>query len=396
MKALSIRFKIRLLLFLLVFILACNMPIAELVDNPLIEPSTEEENQEILQINTEIDRNFEGSQTYHVNPLPGANNSTDCKPGYEFGDRWTDNSIMRFTTEDEWDRSQIQIEANRNDKFTYQIVVKEKPNVFCRLNEQNLVECVYLDTDGYTVRVFNDPPYNNSFVSYVLDDPKTCYTMIFEEFEQPQQLPPDTDSKDFIFNTPPDVVKISLWGPIPPMAVTSNKTGQTYPNGGHEALWDFQPKHVENWDIFLRLNTNEESVTGNFSGDAIYHEEDPLYVIDGKAIIIGALLDPMYTSQQEGEIITVSIPIRMDFEGSVHEPNQFAASGSVIDYLVYHDVDFDIRVVGTLKIILSNKETYRVEIEVNDCDNSKFSSTLQGAQLTKCSVLLVWDNLPLK
>ena len=168
--------KIAILLSLLVFILACNMPIAEIVENPLNEPTTEEEDQEIQQINTEIDRNFEGTQTYHVKPLPGANNSTECKPGYEFGDRWTSNSISRFNDEEDWDRSQAEIEAGENNVFTYQIVIKEKPNTFCRLNEQNLVECVYLDTDGYTVRVFNDPPYNKSFQPYVLDEPKTCYT----------------------------------------------------------------------------------------------------------------------------------------------------------------------------------------------------------------------------
>lgn len=395
MEKLSIRTKVSILLFFLVFILACNMPIAEIVENPLNEPTTEENDQEIQQINAEIDSNFEGTQTYRVKPLPGANNSSDCKPGYEFGDRWTRNSISRFDSEENWDRSQIKIESGQNNVLTYQIVIKEKPNTFCRLNEQNFVECVYLDTDGYTVRVFNDPPFNNSFVSYVLDDPKTCYTMVFEDFEQPQRLPPGNNSKDFIFTAPPDVVEISLWGPIPAMSVTSNKTGQTYEKG-HDAHWTFMPKVVEDWDIFLRLNTNDESITGYFSGEALYHEEEPLYVIDGKAIIIGTLLDPMYTSQQ-GEVITVSNPIRMNFTGNVHEPNQYAANAdeTELDFLVYHDVDFDIRVVGALKIILSNNETYRVEIEVNDCKNSKFSSTNEGAQLTKCSVLLVWDNLPL-
>jgi len=86
----------------------------------------------------------------------------------------------------------------------------------------------------------------------------------------------------------------------------------------------------------------------------------------------------------------------MNFTGNVHEPNQFAASGSVIDYLVYHDVDFDIRVFGTLKIISSNTETARIELEVNDCENSSFNSPNEGAQLTKCSVLLIWDNIPLE
>jgi hypothetical protein len=395
MAKLSNCIKITILLFLLVFILACNMPIADVVDNPLIEPTTETNAQEIQQINAEIDRNFEGTQTYHVNPLTGANNSTECKPGYEFGDRWTSNSIMRFNTEEEWDRSQIQIESGENNVLTYQIVIKEKPNTFCRLNEQKFVECVYLDTDGYTVRVFNDPPYNKSFQPYVLDEPKTCYTMVFEEFDQDQR-PVSEDSKDINISTPPDVVEITLWGPIPAMPVTSNKTGQTYPNGGHEALWDFQPKSIENWMISLQLNMIDENITGNFSGTASYHAEDPLYVIDGKADIVGALLDPKYSNRQEGEAITISIPIRMNFTGNVHEPNQFAASGSVIDYLVYHDVDFDIRVFGTLKIISSNTETARIELEVNDCENSSFNSPNEGAQLTKCSVLLIWDNIPLE
>jgi hypothetical protein len=301
---------------------------------------------------------------------------------------------MRFNTEEEWDRSQIQIESGENNVLTYQIVIKEKPNTFCRLNEQKFVECVYLDTDGYTVRVFNDPPYNKSFQPYVLDEPKTCYTMVFEEFDQDQR-PVSEDSKDINISTPPDVVEITLWGPIPAMPVTSNKTGQTYEKG-HDALWDFQPKNIENWMISLLLNTNDESITGNFSGTALYNLEDPLYVIDGKADIVGALLDPKYSSKQEGEAITISIPIRMNFTGNVHEPNQFAASGSVIDYLVYHDVDFNIRVFGTLKIISSNTETARIELEVNDCENSTFRSPNEGAQLTKCSVLLIWDNIPLE
>ena len=387
--------KIAILLSLLVFILACNMPIAEIVENPLNEPTTEEEDQEIQQINTEIDRNFEGTQTYHVKPLPGANNSTECKPGYEFGDRWTSNSISRFNDEEDWDRSQAEIEAGENNVFTYQIVIKEKPNTFCRLNEQNLVECVYLDTDGYTVRVFNDPPYDKSFQPYVLDEPKTCYTMVFEEFDQ-NQRPVSEDVKDISISTPPDVVEITLWGPIPAMSVTSNKTGQTYPNGGHEALWDFQPKSIVDWVISLQLDRNEESIRGNFSGTALYNVEDPLYVIDGEAFVIGVLEGPNFTSQEKGDAISISIPIRMDFTGKVHEPNQFAASGSVIDYLVYHDVDFEIRVFGTMKIISSNSETARIEFEVKDCKNSRFSSTNEGAQLTKCSVLLIWDNVPLK
>lgn len=388
--------KISILLFLLMLILACNLPTADDINvNSFNQPNAVENNLEIQQINDEIDHNFEGTQTYHVNPLSGANNVTECKPGYEFGDRWTSNSIMRFNDEDDWDRSQIEIEAGENNVFTYQIVIKEKPNTFCRLNEQNLVECVYLDTDGYTVRVFNDPPYTNSFQPYLLDEPKTCYAMVFESFDQDQR-PVSVDTKDITVTLPPDVVNVTLWGPIPAMPVTSNKTGQTYPNGAHEALWDFQPKSIENWMISLQLNTNEESITGNFSGTASYNEEDPLYVIDGKADIIGALLNPKYTSKQDGEVITISIPIRMNFIGNVYEPNQFAANGSVIDYLVYHDVDFDIRVMGTLKIILSNNETARLEIEVNDCENSQFSSTNEGAELTKCSVHLVWDDVPLE
>lgn len=386
--------KIPILLFLLVFILACNMPIAEIVENPLNEPTTEEEDQEIQQINTEIDRNFEGTQTYHVKPFPGANNSTECKPGYEFGDRWTSNTISRFNDEEDWDRSQIEIEAGEDNVFTYQIVIKEKPNTFCRLNEQNLVECVYLGTDGYTVRVFNDPPYNKSFQPYVLDEPKTCFTMVFEEFDQTQR--PDTEDLKYInISAPPDVVEITLWGPIPAMPVTSNKTGQTYEKG-HDSLWDFQPKSIVDWVISLQLNRIEESLLGNFSGTALYHEEDPLYVIDGEAIVIGVLEGPDFTSEENWDAITITIPIRMDFTGKVHEPNQFAANGSVIDYLVYHDVDFEIRVFGTMKIISSTPETARIELEVNDCENSRFSSTNQGAQLTKCSVLLVWDKVPLK
>lgn len=386
--------RIPILLFSLVLILACNMPIAEIVENPLNEPSTEEDDQEIQQINTEIDRNFEGTQTYSVKPLPGANNSTECKPGYEFGDRWTSNSISRFNDEEDWDRSQIEIEAGENNVFTYQIVIKEKPNTFCRLNEQNFVECVYLDSDGYTVRVFNDPPYNKSFQPYVLDEPKTCYTMVFEEIAD-DQVPGADKYTTISLSIPPETMEITLWGPIPAMSVTSNKTGQTYEKG-HDALWDFQPKSSENWYFNFLLEKKVERISGSFIGRTFYHEEDPLYFIDGEAEIRGIIPHSKYTIEQEGEERTIYTPFRMTFSGNVHEPNQFAASGSVIDYLVYHDVDFEITVMGSMKIVLSNDETVRVELDVNDCFDSKFSSTNEGAQLTKCSVLLVWDNVPLE
>ncbi|HSM25893.1 MAG TPA: hypothetical protein VK856_13605 [Anaerolineaceae bacterium] len=386
--------KIAILLFLLVFILACNMPIADIVENPLNEPTTEEEDQEIQQINTEIDRNFEGTQTYHIKPLPGANNSTECKPGYEFGDRWTSNTISRFNDEENWDRSQIEIEAVKNNVFIYHIVIKEKPNTFCRLNEQNLVECVYLDTDGYTVRVFNDPPYNKSFQPYVLDEPKTCYTMVFEEIAN-DQVPGADKYTTISFSIPPDTMEITLWGPIPAMPVTSNKTGQTYEKG-HETLWDFQPKSSENWYFNFLIEKKVEKISGSFIGRTFYHEEDPLYFIDGEAEIRGIIPHSKYTIEQEGELRTIYTPFRMTFSGKVHEPNQFSASGSEINYLVYHDVDFNITVVGSMKIVLSNDETVRVELDVNDCVDSKFSSTNEGAQLTKCYVLLIWDNVPLE
>jgi len=396
MGKLSIRQKVPVLLFLLVFIFACNLPIADIVDNPLNEPATEEENQEIQQINAEIDSNFEGTQTYRVNPLPGANNSTDCKPGYEFGDRWTRNSISRFNDEENWDRSQIQIEAGENNLYTYQIVLKEKPNTFCRLNEQNFVECVYLDTDGYTVRVFNDPPFNNSFVSYVLDDPNTCYTMVFEDVDPYQDTGPDY-YKDISFAIPPDRMEITLLGPVPAMPFTSKKTGQYYEKG-HDTLWDFQPKSIEKWNFSLRLESYVDRISGNFSGTALYHEDAPLYVIDGKADIVGVIPNSEHKSSQTGDVITISAPFEITFSGNVHEPNQFSANADETElyYLVYHDVDFNITVVGTINVILSKNETARIELVVDDCDNSEFSSTNEGAQLTKCSVLLVWDNLPLE
>ena len=179
------------------------------------------------------------------------------------------------------------------------------------------------------------------------------------------------------------------------MPVTSNKTGQTYEKG-HDTLWDFQPKSIENWNLSLRLESYVELISGNFSGTAIYHEEDPLYVINGKADIIGVIPNSKQKSIQTGDILTISAPFEMTFSGNVYEPNQFAASGSVIDFLVYHDVDFEISVFGTIKIISSNSETARIELEVNDCENSRFSSTNQGAQLTNCSVLLVWNDVPME
>lgn len=370
------------------------MPIGDLIDTPLQKPTTEEQDLEIQQINTEIDRNFEGFHTYHVKPFAGVNNSTECKPGFEFGDRWTANSIMRFNTEEDWDRSQIKIEAGENHLLTYNIVIKEKPNTFCRLNEQNLVECVYLDTDGYTVRVFNDPPYTNSFQPYVLDAPQTCYAMVHEVYDQDPLLVTE-ESKFTTFTFPPDTVEISFLGPIPAMPVTSNKTGQYYPKG-HDTLWSFEPEDIEDWSIAFLLNKNDEMISGTFFGKALYHEEDPFYVVDGKADISGYIPLSKYSIEQAGGTITTSAPIGMTFSGKVHEPNQFATNGSVIDFLVYHDVDFFITVEGTLKISTTNNETFLMEFEVNDCENSKFSSTNEGAQLSKCFVHLIWNDIPLK
>jgi hypothetical protein len=259
------------------------------------------------------------------------------------------------------------------------------------------VECVYLDKDGYTVRVFNDPPYNRSFQPYVLDTPKTCYSLLFEKYDQDLQLVTE-DSKFTTFSVPPDVVEISLLGPIPAMPVTSLKTGQYYPNGAHDALWYFEPENIENWSISFKLNTTEEMISGNFFGAALYHEEDPLYNIDGNADITGIIPYTKYATQQAGGVVTVSAPFEITFSGNVHEPNQFGATenGSVLDFLVYQDVDFYVAIKGTLKIVTTNNDHSIMEFEVYDCENSKFSSTSEGAQLTKCSIHLVWDNIPLK
>lgn len=389
------RKKTTFLLFILILSLACNMPIADLIENPSKIPTTEGLDQEIKQINAEIDRNFDGFQTYHVKPFPGTENLIECKPEFDFGDRWTNNSILRFEEEEDWDRSQIKIESRNNHFLTYNIVTKDKPNTFCRLNETNLVECVYLDRDGYTVRVFNDPPYANNFQPYVLDAPKTCFTMVFEDYEKDQQLV-TLETRHTTFTIPPDTVEISLLGPIPAMPVTSKSTGQYFPNGGHDALWSFEPEKIKNWSLAFLLDTDKERISGNFSGVALYHEEDPLYIVDGKADITGAILTGQYITSQTGNVITRKAPFEMTIIGRVYEPNQFATKGSVIDYLVYQDVNFHIIVEGTLKIVTSNNGTSLMEFEVSDCKNSKFNSTNKGAQLTTCSIRLVWNDIPLK
>ena len=396
--------KIPILLFTLVFILACNMPIADLIDNPLKKPTAEELDQEIEQINSEIDRNFEGFQTYHVKPFPGAENSTECKPGFEFGDRWTDNSIMRFDADDDWDRSQIEIEAGENHVLTYKIVIKEKPNTFCRLNEQNFVECVYLDTDGYTVRVFNDPPYTRSFLPYVLETPKTCFTMVFEGYDQDQRpVAEDTFTFDNLNNLP-DNVEIALGGPIPALPLTSN--GQYFSNEGKESAWYFAPQNIEKWVMSIMTDDTEKKIMGNFSAIALYYyeDEDKLTVSEGHADIIGSIPSSQFTIQIDQNTQFITAPFEMTFTGSVHQPNQFASSiyknnilvPRYIKYLVYHDVDFEVTVFGTFKLVIQNDGTESLEMEVTDCENSKFSSPNEGAQLTECSIRLVWDNIPVK
>lgn len=128
----------------------------------------------------------------------------------------------------------------------------------------------------------------------------------------------------------------------------------------------------------------------------MYHEEDPLYIVDGKADFTGAILTGEYITSQTGNVITRKAPFEMTIIGRVYEPNQFATKGSVIDYLVYQDVNFHIIVEGTLKIVTSNNGTSLMEFEVSDCKNSKFYSTNEGAQLTTCSIRLVWNDIPLK
>jgi hypothetical protein len=390
--------KIPIILLIQLIMLACSMPIADIVDNPLTQPTAEGFNQEIEQINSEIDDNFDGFQTYHVKPFPGSNNTTECKPGFEIGDQWTKNSIMRFDNNDDWEHSQITIESGKNNFLTYNIVVKEKPNTFCRLNEQSLVECVYLDIDGYTVRVFNDPPYNQSFLPYLLETPKTCYSLLFEKYEE--DLSQVAEESEFTtVALPPDIVEISLWGPIPAMPVTSQSTGQYYPNGGHDALWYFEPDNIENWSIAFKLDTTEGTITGTFSGTALYQEEDTLYSISGNADINGSIPLTKYSFEYAEGAGTISAPFEIIFAGNVHEPNQFAATenGTVLDFLAYQDVEFRIVVEGTLKIISpTNTTTSDMEFEVSDCQNSEFYSPNEGAQLSKCSIRLVWNDVSFK
>jgi len=65
-----------------------------------------------------------------------------------------------------------------------------------------------------------------------------------------------------------------------------------------------------------------------------------------------------------------------------------------LEYIAYQDVEFEVTVFGTLKLISNNSGTASMEIEVTDCENSSFFSPSEGALLSNCSVHLIWNELP--
>ncbi len=223
----------------------------------------------------------------------------------------------------------------------------------------------------------------------------------------PQQSADQQEMEEsFTFNSItnlPDLVDITLWGPIPALPYTSN--GQYYSNEGVESGWSFIPQSIEKWVMSVMIDDTENKILGNFSAIALYYyeDEDKLTVSEGHADIIGSIPSSQFTIQEDQNSKFITAPFEMTLTGSVHQPNQYASSiydgyGNLVPrylvYVVYQDVDFDITIFGTLKLTIQEDGTESLEMKVTDCENSKFFSPSEGAQLTNCSIDLIWNKLP--
>ncbi len=228
------------------------------------------------------------------------------------------------------------------------------------------------------------------------------------------RLPPPAPSENTqeessfgTISTLPDLVKISLYGPIPAMPFYNRLQDQYYPNEGEMSGWSFSPQNIEKWHLAISELTDGHQVIvlGNFSGIAVYYEEEEhgAYVSEGEADLTGSFRShPFDKSQTE----FTDIPVEMKFAGNVHQPNQYlggplTVNGKPTDQwdvivLVYHDVDFEITVFGTMSITANPDNTARMEFTVSNCENSQFSSPNPGATLTRCNIQLNWEHIPIE
>jgi len=221
----------------------------------------------------------------------------------------------------------------------------------------------------------------------------------------PNAEPPKENNQRSMFESfsqTPDHVKISLWGPIPAMDVV-HKNGQIGP--GHDAIWYFEPQDIPKFNMAIMMDNETQKMTGNLSGSALYEYNDSdLAFYHGQADIIGKIIPGEYQTTTDQNSTSISVPIEIKFSGSVHEANQFSTStqdpngpGIVPRYIVfiaYQDVDFEVTVLGTLKLISNDDGTASMEIQVTNCENSSFYSPSEGALLSNCSVHLIWNELP--
>lgn len=205
-----------------------------------------------------------------------------------------------------------------------------------------------------------------------------------------------------VLSQPPDSVDITFWGPIPAMDVKW-KNGQVGPL--HDAIWYFEPKNIEKWVMSVSVDQTEKKILGNFSAIALYYyeDEDKLTVSEGYADIIGNIPSSQFTFQDDENSKFMTAPFEMTLAGSVHQPNQLVTViyddyGNLvpryIQSVAYQDVDFDITIFGTLKLTIQEDGSESLEMKVTDCENSKFFSPSEGAQLTNCSMNLIWNKLP--
>lgn len=219
----------------------------------------------------------------------------------------------------------------------------------------------------------------------------------------PDAQPPKDTKKDSMFESfsqSPDDVKISLWGPIPAMDVEF-ADGQIGP--GHDAIWYFEPQEISKFNMAIMMDNETQKITANLSGIALYEYNDlDLAFYHGQADITGKINSVEYQITSDQAATSISVPIEIKFSGSVHEANQFSAStqnpdgpGEVplhIDFIAYQDVEFEVTVFGTLKLISKDDGTASMEIQVTDCENSSFFSPSEGALLSNCSVHMIWND----
>lgn len=156
------------------------MPINELAEHEVAEGlkmvTKESLQEELAEINQKIDEKFIGKNNFSVSPPKGVKNNSKCDQGHP-----TDKKVITYNTidrgiEKEALQSSEVVIKEEGKTYTYTLAMDIKPNAFCRQTENLLVECVFLNDNGYSIRVFEEP-FRGSYQPYVLDTMKPCHEL---------------------------------------------------------------------------------------------------------------------------------------------------------------------------------------------------------------------------